>query len=167
MNTRKFKGTPPRLERLYSDSPIYFVTFKTLNRRNILAHEAIDSALTEYAETGVPMGAAVGIYVIMPDHVHLFVRLSPDRKLGRWEKGLKDKLGKQLAKLGYSPQNMPNCKLKSFWQPGFFDHILRSSESYRQKAQYVLDNPVRAGLVKKPEEWPFRGEIVALDPFHS
>ena len=34
------------------------------------------------------------------------------------------------------------------WQEEFFDHVLRSSESYSQKWNYVKENPVRAGLVK-------------------
>jgi REP-associated tyrosine transposase len=49
------------------------------------------------------------------------------------------------------------------WQPGFFDHVLRSDESYAQKWEYVRENPVRAGLVMTADEWPFQGEIVVID----
>lgn len=48
------------------------------------------------------------------------------------------------------------------WQDGFFDHLLRSGESYSEKWNYVRMNPVRAGLVERPEDWPFAGEIEAL-----
>ena len=48
------------------------------------------------------------------------------------------------------------------WQEEFFDHVLRSSESYSQKWEYVKENPVRAGLVKKSDDWPFQGEIESL-----
>ena len=48
------------------------------------------------------------------------------------------------------------------WQEEFFDHVLRSSESYSQKWNYVRENPVRAGLVKKSDDWPFQGEIESL-----
>ena len=37
---------------------------------------------------------------------------------------------------------------------GFFDHVIRSEESYEQKWVYVRDNPVRAGLVRSAEDWP-------------
>jgi putative transposase len=44
------------------------------------------------------------------------------------------------------------------WQEGAFDHLLRTSESYAEKWEYVRQNPVAAGLVAAPEEWPFQGE---------
>jgi hypothetical protein len=37
---------------------------------------------------------------------------------------------------------------------GFFDHRLRREESLRDKADYILHNPVRKGLVARPEDWP-------------
>jgi putative transposase len=49
------------------------------------------------------------------------------------------------------------------WQKTFFDHVLRSAESYTEKWHYVRENPVRAGLVKRWEDWPFRGEIFPLE----
>ena len=45
------------------------------------------------------------------------------------------------------------------WQQRFFDHLLRSSESYAGKWSYVLENPVRAGLVSTAAEWPFQGHV--------
>ena len=49
------------------------------------------------------------------------------------------------------------------WQPGFFDHLMRSSESYTEKWNYVRQNPVRAGLVNNPDHWEFQGEITVID----
>lgn len=49
------------------------------------------------------------------------------------------------------------------WQPGFFDHLLRNDESYAQKWNYVRENPVRAGLARTSDEWPYQGEIVYID----
>src|SRR5436309_4679490 len=45
------------------------------------------------------------------------------------------------------------------WQDGFHDHKFRTPESESRKWEYVCLNPVRYGLVKRPEEWPFGGEI--------
>ena len=45
------------------------------------------------------------------------------------------------------------------WQAEFFDHVLRSGESRSEKWNYVRENPVRAGLVAKAEEWPYAGSI--------
>ncbi len=45
------------------------------------------------------------------------------------------------------------------WQSGSYHHRLRSYESLIAKREYMEQNPVRAGLVKHPHEWPFRGEV--------
>ena len=97
---------------------------------------------------------AVGRYVIMPDHVHLFVCGDLHFHLGKWIKALKQVLGKSVS-LGMSHDRI--------WQEGFFDHILRSDESMAQKWEYVRDNPIRAGFVRIWLEWPFQGEIVLID----
>src|SRR6266446_4044086 len=55
------------------------------------------------------------------------------------------------------------CRTRELWQPGFFDHVLRSDESYAEKWNYVKENPVRAGLVQIASEWPYQGEIVVID----
>ena len=48
------------------------------------------------------------------------------------------------------------------WQREFFDHLLRSGESYAAKWDYVRNNPVRQRLVSTPDEWPYQGEIHTL-----
>ena len=47
----------------------------------------------------------------------------------------------------------------SLWQREFFDHLLRSNESYKAKWAYVRMNPVRAALVERPEDWPYQGYV--------
>ena len=77
---------------------------------------------------------------IMPDHVHLILSFSQDVLLEK------------------SVQNWKHWTSHEFgilWQRDFFEHRLRSDESFEQKIDYVLQNPVRAGLVKDWREWPF------------
>jgi hypothetical protein len=45
------------------------------------------------------------------------------------------------------------------WQSGSFHHRIRGFESAKAKREYMLNNPVRAGLVSSPDEWPYRGEL--------
>ena len=90
----------------------------------------------------------------MPDHLHLFVAFQPETlTVSNWIKSLKNSLSKTLRAMD---------KPAPHWQEGFFDHVLRSSESYEQKWRYVRDNPVRAGLVSQAEDWPYQGEIQRL-----
>jgi putative transposase len=83
----------------------------------------------------VSASTAVGRYVILPDHIHLFVAGPDDFNLGKWVGTLKRVLGGAIA-TGRS-QN-------PIWQRGFFDHLLRSEESYTQsgitfvKIQFAL-----------------------------
>jgi putative transposase len=80
---------PPRLHRVFRryDPPLYFVTFNTHQRRNLLANSAVHHALIKFAERGRPRGIAIGRYVVMPNHVHLFVRggLVIDATEWRWQ----------------------------------------------------------------------------------
>ena len=73
--------------------------------------------------------------------------------VARWVQSLRSVLGKALLGLGHQ---------KPHWQEGFFDHLLRSEDSYAQKCIYVYMNPVRANLCGRPEDWPYQGEIVPL-----
>jgi putative transposase len=98
-------------------------------------------------------GIAVGRYVILPDHLHFFVGLPDNLKLGDWIGTLKRVLTRSLERSGSSDP---------IWQRGFFDHVLRSNESYAEKWSYVRENPVRAGLVENVDDWPFYGEIVNI-----
>lgn len=149
---RKFKNYPPRLDRVFQnyDPPLYFVTFNTLYRKPLLARKEMFDAFTAYAEKNLTRGRAVGRFVIMPDHVHLFVRIGRDSKLSDFVRLLKQTLTRALD-------------AGDMWQPGFFDHLLRNSESYSEKWNYVRENPVRAGLVERGEDWPWQGEIVRID----
>jgi REP element-mobilizing transposase RayT len=60
---------------------------------------------------------------------------------------------------GAHPHEFTRIKRAWRWQDGFHDHKFRTPESESRKWEYVCLNPVRAGLVQRPEEWPFGGEI--------
>lgn len=162
---RKYKATPPRLPVIFQtqDSPLYLVTINTLWRRPLLATSSIHEAFRDYATRAATFQVGVGRYVLMPDHIHLFIRMASDIALGRWVGGFKQRLGKVLITQGHLPLEKPGIRLRSFWQPGFFDHLLRRDESYAVKWDYVWRNPVRAGLVKRSEDWPWQGEIEVVD----
>jgi putative transposase len=91
----------------------------------------------------------------MPDHWHGFVALDDSKtNISSWVKSFKNATSKTLRTAGIPSPH---------WQKGFFDHILRSNESADEKWSYVRDNPVRAGLVKAWEDWPYRGQPFQLE----
>jgi REP element-mobilizing transposase RayT len=150
-----FGRRPPRLEQIFTTSPLYFVTFCTHERHQFLARDEVHTAFVLFAKRAEShFNIAVARYVIMPDHIHLFIRGDCNFRLGTWIGALKQTLAK-AAKLSRAEGQI--------WEEGFFDHVLRNDESYSQKWNYVRENPVRAGLVKSAADWPYQGEIVYID----
>ena len=87
---RVIKSRPPRLERIFQsyDPPLFFITFCTLHRERIKALDLAHEAFRTYAFRGRDeFNIAVGRYVIMLDHVHLFVRGGPDFEIAKWVNG--------------------------------------------------------------------------------
>lgn len=92
-------------------------------------------------------------YVIMPDHVHVILR--PLTQAGQSERlatilqDLKHWLARAI--------NLQVGRRGALWQVESYDHILRNHEGYVEKASYLFENPLRAGLVTDPADWPWRG----------
>jgi putative transposase len=145
-----------RLERIWIDPPIYFITTCTLERRAILVCKEVAAILVdEWRHAHDRHGWAIGRYVIMPDHVHFFCSAELDAKtlpifMQRWKEWTSKRIVRELKLSG------------RIWQEEFFDHVLRSVESYSQKWDYVKENPVRAGLVETSDKWAWQGEIESL-----
>jgi putative transposase len=155
----KMKQPPKRLRRLeiiFSRTrPIFFLTSCTAARRPLLANVEAHNLFVSFCRLSPEKAAVwVGRYVLMPDHAHVFVSAEDSAALSRWVGSFKKYLAAQWRKTGL---NAP------FWQEGFFDHLLRSNESYNNKWEYVLQNPVRAGSVEEARDWPYAGEIHALE----
>jgi len=134
-------------------NPIVFFTACTFQRRKILASAKCEEILREiWHRSADHDGWWVGSYVLMPEHVHFFARPAANaRPKTEWVEMWKSVSSRRIAAtLAIGPP---------IWQPDYFDRYLRSSESYSDKWQYVEQNPVRAGLVGRVEDWPFHGII--------
>lgn len=143
-----------RLKRPFTDQTVFFITACSHQRKRLFDNDRIHRAFKDFTEQAAAYKVFVGKYVLMPDHIHLFVAFSPDTMtVSTWVKSLKNSLSKTLREEGVP---VPH------WQKGFFDHLLRSDESYSEKWDYVARNPVRAGLVGRCDDWPYRGEIHIL-----
>jgi putative transposase len=150
-----FKPRLRRLDWVYTPSPLYFLTACTLGRRKCLDNDPVHQCFIAFASRATQQGVWVGRYVLMPDHLHIFAAFAPQAlTLSDWMKALKRTLAKTLRQAQVPPPH---------WQKGFFDHVLRSEESYHLKWAYVRENPVRAGLVSRADRWPYQGEIHSLD----
>ena len=130
-----------------------FFTVCTHERRPVLARAECHQVLRGVWERSARHdGWWVGHYILMPDHVHFFGRPEVDsRPMAEWTGMWKSVSSRQIAAALAIPPPV--------WQGDYFDRYLRSSESYSEKWDYVELNAVRAGLVQRVEDWPYRGVI--------
>jgi len=94
----KYPQVPPALDKLFPSNPVFFVTACTYRRLALLANDTVHNAFVGFSQRAYEgHGIAVGRYVIMPDHLHLFVCGPNDFELGRWMGILKQYLEKGFA----------------------------------------------------------------------
>ena len=140
----------------FGKQPVLFLTVCTAQRAPLLANKEAHEILRDIWRESLPrQGWAVGDYVLMPDHVHLFARQASDGcSLAKWMQAWKSISARRITTTaGIKPP---------LWQKDYFDRFLRSADSYSEKWDYVRMNPVRAGLAAAPGEWPYSGRIHAL-----
>lgn len=127
-------------------SQIFSVTICTAKRQRLFKNPELATKMIEALYTG-PMGQQGNVfaYCLMPDHIHMLIAPSTGNLvdiIGSWKK--------------YTGHLLKNTGLKGpFWQRGFYDHALRKDEDLIRAAEYLVMNPVRAGLADSWEEYQF------------
>ncbi len=125
---------------------IVMVTVCTKARRAWLADDEIHLLLREIWQQATAW--LVGRYVIMPDHIHLFAATTEEtHSLESWVRYWKSLFSKRHAVADHR------------WQTDHWDRRMRNTRDFEETWEYVRWNPVRHRLVKKPEEWPYQGEL--------
>ena len=99
-------------------------------------------------DTKLSMQAAI----VMPEHVHLL--LIPLEDGDGQPYPLKD-IFKLIKGASARSLNKLTGRGGPVWQEESFDHVLRSDESFEEKMEYIRQNPVRRGLVNRPEDYPW------------
>jgi len=85
-------------------------------------------------------------YVVMSNHVHILI----------WPKALLPRITKSIK--GYTARECNRLLGRtgeSFWQEESFDHSVRNEDRFYRIKRYIERNPVKAGLVEDPEDWPW------------
>jgi putative transposase len=110
-----------------------------------------DPKIADYAESAIVRGVELGhydldTYVVMPNHVH--VLLYPAIPMARITGGIKGVSAREAnAALGRVGEH--------FWEDESFDHWVRDEAELIRIRSYIERNPVSAGLVERPEDWPW------------
>ena len=145
---------PPRIpDFCYLGEYRYFVTCCTRKRRRVFTGRALVELLsTQILQSSARQGFAVLAYVFMPNHLHLLVQGTTPRSDFR---SLMRNLRKRTSVV------YGDLTGKILWQDGYFERVLRNEEQTIAVINYLLANPVRAGLVEKAVDYPFGWSIAA------
>jgi len=131
---------------------VWFITVCCQSRiSNQLAKAGLWPFLTESIKWRVESDLWwIYVFLAMPDHCHFLASFPPGsgikKTLADWKRWIAAQRGVK-------------------WQTDFFEHRLRADESFDEKYSYIVANPVRAGLVRKSEEWPYIWRPVDALPF--
>ena len=139
---------------------IYLLTSVCAHRDPRFADSGVATAVVHtLAEPRLWRDAQPLCWVLMPDHFHLILRLGDSEPLPR----LMNRLKSVTARTARAMDGNPNA----VWMAGYHDHALRAEAQLHEVIRYVLENPLRAGLVKSVEDYPYRycrWQLDALPP---
>ncbi|HUT75223.1 MAG TPA: transposase [Armatimonadota bacterium] len=114
-------------------------------RHRTLAQEAVATLQSLEALSGVKVFA----YCVMPDHVHLVCWAGDGAdSIPSFIRRFKSFVSHAGRRLGHSGQ---------LWQRSYYDHVIRRAEDLGEICTYVIENPVRRGMVQEVGEYPFAG----------
>jgi putative transposase len=135
---------PTGLKRFQQTKQFHFITFSCYKRQPLLhTDEAKNTVEQTLEQTRRQQGLGIAAYVLMPEHVHLLTNEPAKETLATFLQILKQLISHQLK----SPDQ------KQFWQRRYYDFNISSVEKYIEKVQYIHRNPVKRGLVIKPEDY--------------
>jgi putative transposase len=130
----------------------YFLTICTYGRRpHFVRTDIVDLARSQILRAAEATGFEITAYCFMPDHLHLVVTG------GTAEVDLLRFLSLAKQRSAFEVAHAYELRL---WQPGTFERVLRESEDVMNLIDYIINNPVRGGLVVSPIDWPHWGSQV-------
>jgi putative transposase len=137
----------------------YFVTTKAFQNRALFRvteiAETLFHTLEHYRDRGEYL---LHEYVLMPDHLHVMITPSSTNGL---EKSIQFIKGGSSYRLSHQ-----RGERIDLWNAGFHDWTIRDIADWNAKAQYIRENPRRAGLTEHPQDWPYSSANgrLQLDP---
>ena len=127
----------------------YSITTCTAGRSRLFADPiAAQCVIAELKATGEVGVATTFAWVVMPDHLHWLFRLE------------RSSISDAVQRMKCASANRINAARQrhgSVWQAGFCDRRIRTEEDLNRHMRYIIENPVRAGIVARIDEYPLWG----------
>ncbi len=137
---------------------LYFVTTTARNWCPVFKRGAIAVAtLLQLGETLKFYDAATQGYVLMHNHLHVLIGIRSSDQLPRIVQGFKSLSSRKIAGLLSQQERAGFMTTRGFrlWTPRYHDVLIASETQFLRKLHYIHENPVRAGLVARAEDWPW------------
>src|SRR4030043_330674 len=161
------RGDMPYFKRYPNEGFPYFVTTNVRDRRSLFTeHGCHQVAIEGIIFLRTRLGHQVHAYVLMPDHMHLVITPRDNDNISQAMHSLKLYTSHQIGAL---------LGLKGgIWQARFYERALRTPKDAEDALVYIHDNPVKAGLAKKPEDYDWssyracilgKSTPIEVDPF--
>ncbi|HFF3759912.1 transposase [Stenotrophomonas maltophilia] len=142
-----------RLGRRSIIGQVYVLTSTTHLRRRLFESEAAAACVIDQFHYIEQRGLVQSLaWVVMPGHVHWMFELRGAR--------LPD-IARRMKSSSALALNRLAGRRSAVWQPGYFDHAVRTEQSLARQALYILGNPVRAGLAGQLGEYPYAWSVWA------
>jgi putative transposase len=129
----------------------FFVTAVAWQRRSIFRAEPMAQLFLDTLQRyRIQKKFLLHEFVLMPDHFHLLLTPAPDVSLEKCA---------QLIKGGFSFRVKKDLGSKlEIWEKGYAEHRVKDATDYERHAEYIRENPVRAGLVERASDYPYSSE---------
>jgi len=150
-----------KLPHLQCDDNPHFVTFCT-HERWILP-ESVRQIVLDCCLHDNGIKFDLKVVVVMPHHVHMI--FTPRVNVAAMEIYSLAEIMDSLKGASAHRINKVLDRKGKVWQTESFDRVLRSSESLDAKVQYVLENPVRRGLVDSWNDYPWLWKNAFVNPY--
>jgi REP element-mobilizing transposase RayT len=124
---------------------IYLITTNTRNRAPIFEDFPLGRLLVQELRRAEQQGLVSSLaWVVMPDHLHWLFELKAGTLIG---------LMQQIKARSSIAINRLRQSSESVWQSGYHDKALRAEDDLLKFARYTINNPVRAGLVRRVADY--------------
>jgi putative transposase len=146
-----------RLRRLRDTDRVFFVTSNMLCSRSPLIDPEFDLLIDVFEGARLQLSFALCGYVLMSDHLHALI----------WPQFSLTISGvmKEIKEVSSNLLNQRRGTHGDFWQHRFWDRFVRNTKEFNQRLEYMHLNPVRKGLVSRPEQWRWSSHNnFSLDP---
>ena len=142
--------------RNYISGGSYFFTVNLLDRKKSLLVDHIDELRVAVQKVQKQTPFDIEAWVVLPDHMHAIWTLPENDSdySGRW-RDIKKAFSKSLPKDEYVSPTRTKRNERGIWQRRFWEHTFRDENDFQRHIDYIHFNPVKHGLVKTVEEWPY------------